>query len=215
MVVAMAAWRRFRHHPVRHTVEMAGATICVGVLIAGAYWIGFMSERNLPGWQHTMSVLCGPECLVMFYSTSTTTPARWCILHTLPEIRRLQQAHHSASGVSPDASASGNDPELGMPAATIERGERHTSQGHSYSGVVLRMSARHAQIGPCHRHSVGHRIPSQSAIATVAQQQICAPLGLGRSSEICAHVLFLPRDAARCAAEQALDEHDARCMTMR
>jgi hypothetical protein len=65
MAAGMTTWMWFRHHPARHTVEMSGATVVVGILIAGAYWTGVLNESSLPGWQQTMVVLCSPQCAVM------------------------------------------------------------------------------------------------------------------------------------------------------
>jgi hypothetical protein len=47
----MAAWMRFRGHEWRHTLEMSGATVVVGLLLIGAFWLGMVSQSGLIEWQ--------------------------------------------------------------------------------------------------------------------------------------------------------------------
>jgi hypothetical protein len=56
----MAAWMRFRGHEWRHTLEMSGATVVVGLLLIGAFWLGVVSQSGLIEWQIRLA------CPVMF-----------------------------------------------------------------------------------------------------------------------------------------------------
>ena len=66
MAIAMAAWMLVWHHGRRHILEMAGATIATGLLVAGGVWLGLISQSSPGGWPSAFRLLCGPECLVMF-----------------------------------------------------------------------------------------------------------------------------------------------------
>jgi hypothetical protein len=47
----MAAWMRFRGHEWRHTLEMSGATVVVGLLLIGGFWLGIVTQSGLIDWQ--------------------------------------------------------------------------------------------------------------------------------------------------------------------
>jgi hypothetical protein len=65
MSVAMTAWMVWQHHPTRHSVEMSGATLAVGVLLSSAFWLGIFPESSLTGWFTAHAFLCLPACLAM------------------------------------------------------------------------------------------------------------------------------------------------------
>ena len=56
----MAAWMRFRGHDWRHTFEMSGATVVVGLLLLGGFWFGTVPASGLIRWQLNLA------CPVMF-----------------------------------------------------------------------------------------------------------------------------------------------------
>jgi hypothetical protein len=55
----MAAWMRFRGMEWRPTLEMAGTTMVLGVLLIGLAWLGFVPRSSLIEW------LTGLACPVM------------------------------------------------------------------------------------------------------------------------------------------------------
>lgn len=65
MSVAMTAWMVYRHHPARHSVEMSGSTLVVGVLLSSAFWLGVFPESSLVSWFSAHAFLCLPACLAM------------------------------------------------------------------------------------------------------------------------------------------------------
>ena len=75
----MAAWMRFRGHDWRHTIEMSGATVVVGLLIVGAFWFGVVAKSNLIEWQLSLA------CPVMFAM----------MLLRFPFYSRGHAAHHA------------------------------------------------------------------------------------------------------------------------
>ncbi len=71
----MAAWMRFRGHDWHHTMEMSGATVLVGVLLIGGFWLGIISQHGLIEWQ--IRLACPVMVAVMllragFYSQTHT-----------------------------------------------------------------------------------------------------------------------------------------------
>lgn len=71
----MAAWMRFRGHDWHHTIEMSGATVLVGVLLIGGFWLGVISQHGLIEWQ--IRLACPVMVAVMllragFYSHTHT-----------------------------------------------------------------------------------------------------------------------------------------------
>ena len=48
--LAMAAWMRFRGHEWRPTLEMAGTTLGLGVLLIGLAWLGVVPRSSLIEW---------------------------------------------------------------------------------------------------------------------------------------------------------------------
>lgn len=65
----------FRGHDWHHTIEMSGATVLVGVLLIGGFWLGVISQHGLIEWQ--IRLACPVMVAVMllragFYSQTHT-----------------------------------------------------------------------------------------------------------------------------------------------
>lgn len=58
----MAAWMRFRGMAWRPNLEMAGATLGLGMVLIGMTWLGMISTSTLIALQLSF---CGPACLAM------------------------------------------------------------------------------------------------------------------------------------------------------
>jgi hypothetical protein len=61
----MAAWMRFRGMDWRPTLEMAGSTMVVGLLLIAAYWLGIVPESSLIEVQ--TSLACPVMLAVMLF----------------------------------------------------------------------------------------------------------------------------------------------------
>ena len=59
--VAMVAWMRFRHHEWRPTLEMAGASMGLGIVLIGMGLLGLIPMSDIFEWEAT---LCCPTMLV-------------------------------------------------------------------------------------------------------------------------------------------------------
>ena len=66
--VPMAAWMRFRGMDWRPTVEMAGSTMVVGLLLIAAYWLGIVAKGSLVDVQTSLA------CPVMLAVMSVRFP---------------------------------------------------------------------------------------------------------------------------------------------
>lgn len=58
----MAIWMRFRGMAWRPNMEMAGATLGLGIVLSGMYWFGIVAKSTLIEFQ---LMFCFPACLVM------------------------------------------------------------------------------------------------------------------------------------------------------
>ena len=58
----MAVWMRFRGMAWRPSLEMAGATLGLGIVLIGMYWLGIVTTSTLIEFQ---DMFCGPACVVM------------------------------------------------------------------------------------------------------------------------------------------------------
>jgi hypothetical protein len=58
----MAAWMRFRAMAWRPTLEMAGATIGLGIVMIALDWLDVVQQSSVRGW---VFGFCGPACVVM------------------------------------------------------------------------------------------------------------------------------------------------------
>jgi hypothetical protein len=45
---------------------MSGATIGVGILFVGAFWLGIIPTSSLTGWLSLLKLECARQCAVMF-----------------------------------------------------------------------------------------------------------------------------------------------------
>jgi hypothetical protein len=63
--VPMAAWMRFRGMDWRPTLEMAGSTMVVGLLLITAYWLGIVAQSSLIDVQ--TSLACPVMLVVMLF----------------------------------------------------------------------------------------------------------------------------------------------------
>jgi hypothetical protein len=63
--LAMFVWMLVRGHAARHNLEMSGTTIAVGILFAGAFWMGVIPTSSLTAWPSLLKLECGPQCAVM------------------------------------------------------------------------------------------------------------------------------------------------------
>jgi hypothetical protein len=77
----MAVWMRFRGMPWRPTVEMAGSTMVVGVLLIAAYWAELVAADRL------IEIQTGLACPVMIA----------VMLARLGLYSRRHEAHHAQS----------------------------------------------------------------------------------------------------------------------
>jgi hypothetical protein len=58
----MAVWMRFRGMAWRPNLEMAGATLGLGIVLSGMYWLGIVTGSTLIEFQ---LMFCFPACVVM------------------------------------------------------------------------------------------------------------------------------------------------------
>jgi len=60
----MVAWMRYRGMEWRPILEMAGATVAVGIALVALEWAGVLSAAGLR--EYASPTFCGPACAVMF-----------------------------------------------------------------------------------------------------------------------------------------------------
>jgi hypothetical protein len=65
LALPMAAYMAVRGHGRRHSLEMTGSTIGVGLVVAVLLWSGVIAASGLPNWHSLFGLVCGPACLVM------------------------------------------------------------------------------------------------------------------------------------------------------
>lgn len=58
----MAVWMRFRGMAWRPSLEMAGATLGLGIVLIGMYWLSIVTKSTLIEFQ---DMFCFPACVVM------------------------------------------------------------------------------------------------------------------------------------------------------
>lgn len=59
LAVAMVVWMRFRGMEWRPTLEMAGSSVAVGIVMTSGYWAGIVPESAILG------AICLPVCVAM------------------------------------------------------------------------------------------------------------------------------------------------------
>ena len=64
--LAMAVYMKLRGHSLGHNLEMSGITVAVGVVLAGAYWLGVIRPSNVRGVSTLLQLMCFPVCVPMF-----------------------------------------------------------------------------------------------------------------------------------------------------
>ena len=56
MTVPMVWWMRYRGHPLRHSVEMAGSMVVPTAIIVALYWLGTIPSGGVMAAQHVVMI---------------------------------------------------------------------------------------------------------------------------------------------------------------